>query len=155
MSISVRKYREDDSLELLKLFNRTIHTVNINDYNSTQVNAWAPKERDLDEWCQSLSNREVFIIEVDQEIAGFSDLELDGHIDRFYISSEHIGQGVGEKLYLEIEKCAKSHAIQKLFLEASITAKPFFLKMGFEMIEKQVVTLRGVNFINYRMCKYI
>lgn len=49
MSISIRKYREDDSLELLKLFNKTIHTVNINDYNSTQVNAWAPNDRDLNE----------------------------------------------------------------------------------------------------------
>ncbi|MFG1494868.1 GNAT family N-acetyltransferase [Halobacteriovorax sp. ZH4_bin.1] len=155
MSISIRKYREDDSLELLKLFNKTIHTVNINDYNSTQVNAWAPNDRDLNEWRDSFSSREVFIIEVDQVIAGFSDIELNGHIDRFYISSDHIGQGVGEKLYLEIEKCAKSYAIQKLFLEASITAKPFFLKMGFEIMNKQVVTLRGVDFINYRMCKYI
>ena len=36
-------------------------------------------------------------------------------------------------------------------LEASITARPFFESQGFAMVTPQVVVLRRVEFVNYRM----
>lgn len=50
---------------------------------------------------------------------------------------------------------AQRLGIARLFTEASITARPFFESQGFVVLTEQVVTLRGVDFINYRMEKKI
>ena len=41
--------------------------------------------------------------------------------------------------------------LARLFTEASITARPFFEALGFRVLAPQVVTCRGVEFVNYRM----
>ena len=41
--------------------------------------------------------------------------------------------------------------VLRIPVEASITAKSFFEAHGFTVIASQVVTLRGVDFVNYRM----
>jgi putative acetyltransferase len=50
-----------------------------------------------------------------------------------------------------IQSYARSMYLKRLYVEASITAKPFFEKRGFQLMEKQTVVLRGVEFINYKM----
>ncbi|GAL29147.1 hypothetical protein JCM19239_2738 [Vibrio variabilis] len=42
MSLSVRPAKEQDSEQLLELYRQTIRTVNCNDYNKMQIDAWAP-----------------------------------------------------------------------------------------------------------------
>jgi putative acetyltransferase len=39
----------------------------------------------------------------------------------------------------------------RLFAEVSTTARPFFEANGFVVLAPQVVTVRGVDFVNYRM----
>jgi hypothetical protein len=39
--------------------------------------------------------------------------------------------------------------------QASITAKPFFLHMGFKIISEQQVERRGETFVNYAMEKFL
>ncbi len=41
----IRKYRNEDCGQILKLFYDTVHTVNRRDYSEEQVNAWAPDGR--------------------------------------------------------------------------------------------------------------
>lgn len=151
--MKVRRFQPTDSAELAKLFFDTIHAVNSKDYNQLQLNAWAPENRDLRQWQKSFNNKHAYVIEVDSIIAGFGEIEDDGHIDRFYISSKFIAKGLGRILYKELEIYGKSKRMDYLYVEASITAQPFFKKMGFETIKQQVVTLRGVEFINYSMKK--
>jgi len=67
------------------------------------------------------------VSEENQRVIGFAQLENNGHIDCFYVAHDFINKGVGSKLLLEIEGRAKLLNITKLFTEASITAKPFFL----------------------------
>jgi hypothetical protein len=46
---------------------------------------------------------------------------------------------------------AQRLGVARLFTEASITARPFFESQGFVVLTPQVVTLRGAEFVNYRM----
>lgn len=80
-------------------------------------------------------------------------MENNGHIDCFYVAYDFINKCVGSKLLCEIEERAKLLNISRLFTEASVTAKPFFLKKGFEVVKRQIVELRGVKFKNYVMEK--
>jgi N-acetylglutamate synthase-like GNAT family acetyltransferase len=53
-----------------------------------------------------------------------------------------------------IEKEAKEKLLPRIYAEVSITAKPFFITKGFEVVKQQTVQIRGVNLINFIMEKH-
>jgi putative acetyltransferase len=62
---------------------------------------------------------------------------------------------VGSQIYRAIETKAVELPVNRLFTEASITAKPFFQRKGFSVLKEQQVTRRGETFINYVMEKFL
>ena len=46
---------------------------------------------------------------------------------------------------------ARRQGIARLFVEASLTARPFFERYGFTELARQTVVCRGVEMDNYRM----
>lgn len=151
--MNLRMLRTEDFNELATLFHQSIRRISAKDYSEEQVKAWAPDERDLKEWALSFNNKIVFIADKDKKIAGFGELEQNGHIDRFYVHPDYAGTGVGKFIYQGLEAEAKRMKLPMIFVEASITAKPFFEKMGFAMTLKQTVYRKEVAFINYKMTK--
>ena len=148
----IRIYEIADTKEIMKLFYDTIHEVNIHDYTEEQVAAWAPANMDIEVWIKSLGSKFTYVAEEDK-IIGFGELEANGHIDRFYCHKDFQRKGVGKKILEQIELKAHSLGVEKLFTEASITAKPFFESQGFIVIKKQEVERRGQKLINFVMEK--
>jgi GNAT superfamily N-acetyltransferase len=68
--------------------------------------------------------------------SGFAELESDGHIDYFYCDHEYVRKGVGRKLYEAVEIEAKRLQLPRLHAAVSVTANPFFLRMGFEVLKE-------------------
>ncbi|MEG4341115.1 GNAT family N-acetyltransferase [Microcoleus sp. D3_18_C2] len=151
----IRTYEIGDTQQIVKLFYDTIHEVNIRDYTQAQVDAWAPADMDIESWTKSLSSKFTFVAEEGEKIAGFGELEANGHIDRFYCHKNFQRQGVGRLILKQIESKAQDLGINKLFAEVSITARPFFESQGFIAIRKQEVESRGQKFINFAMEKNI
>jgi putative acetyltransferase len=149
----IRIYEIADTKEIMKLFYDTIHEVNIHDYTEEQVAAWAPANMDIEVWIKSLGSKFTYVAEEDK-IIGFGELEANGHIDRFYCHKDFQRKGVGKKILEQIELKAHSLGVEKLFTEASITAKPFFESQGFIVIKKQEVERRGQKLINFVMEKH-
>ncbi|PHM09779.1 GNAT family N-acetyltransferase [Nostoc sp. 'Peltigera malacea cyanobiont' DB3992] len=150
--MKIRIYEIADTKEIMKLFYDTIHEVNIHDYTKEQVAAWAPANMDIEVWIKSLGSKFTYVAEEDK-IIGFGELEANGHIDRFYCHKDFQRKGVGKKILEQIELKANSLGVEKLFTEASITAKPFFESQGFIVIKKQEVERRGQKLINFVMEK--
>ena len=46
----IREYRTEDRDALVQLFVETVHQVNARDYTPAQLDAWAPREQDLERW---------------------------------------------------------------------------------------------------------
>ncbi len=88
-------------------------------------------------------------------IAGFGELEADGHIARFFCHKDFQRQGVGSQILNQIEAKAKSLGLRRLFVEASLTARPFFEKRGFQTIYREEVERRGQTLIRFQMEKSI
>lgn len=149
----IRKFHQTDAIPLAELFYNTMRIVNLGDYTQEQVEAWAPQKRDLDTWSRSFSDKNVFVADDNGVHAGFGEIKDNGYIDRFYIAQQYIGRGVGKTIYQTIEDYARAKNIDKIFVEASITAKPFFIKMGFIEINEQLVLLRGIKIKNFYMEK--
>lgn len=151
--LRIREYRAADSDSLAALFFRTIHTVNLGDYSQAQVDAWAPADRDLKAWAARFEGRHTFVAEVGQALAGFAELDPSGYVDRFYVSADFVGRGVGKELYRELERKALCLGLSRIHLEASITARAFFEKQGFRVEREQTVRPRGVAMSNFVMEK--
>ena len=149
--VTLRPYRRDDAPALLALFRDTIRRVNSRDYSPAQIAAWASDDIDTVSWFGRFTGRCVPVAEEAGHPVGFAELEPDGHIDRVYISADHQRRGIGRQLLAAVMVEARRVGLVRLFTEASITARPFFESQGFVVLNPQVVTCRGVEFVNYRM----
>jgi putative acetyltransferase len=86
-------------------------------------------------------------------IAGFSDLEPDGHIDMLYVHPDFQRRGVARALLQHVEQIARAMGLRRLYTEASLTARSAFEAMGFRVIVPQTVSVHGESMTNYRMEK--
>ena len=150
----IRKYKPEDCRTLSRLFYHTVHTVNAKDYSQEQLKAWATGEVDLEKWNQSFLGHHTFVAvetTADQErILGFGDIDDSGYLDRLYVHKDYQGKGIGKALCQELESAVKS---KNLSTHASVTARPFFEKLGYRVIKKQQVERQGILLCNYVMEK--
>ncbi|MDR5753647.1 MULTISPECIES: GNAT family N-acetyltransferase [unclassified Caballeronia] len=149
--IEVRPYRPSDLDAIIDLFLRSVREVAARDYDRWQVDAWAQADRD--EWSVKRMSRPTWVAMSGTSLAGFADLESDGHLDMMFVHPAHQGAGVASALLAQVEASARERGIARLHAEASITARPFFERRGFRVIAAQVVHVRGADFKNFRMEK--
>ncbi len=149
----IRLYTAKDLDGLIRLFHASVHRIAIKDYTEDQVKAWAPDEADRERWASRRASRPTWVAEIDGALAGFTDLEPDGHVDMMFVHPDHQGRGVAGALLRQVEAEAARLRLDRLFTEASITARPFFERKGFRVITPQTVSVRGQDMTNYRMEK--
>jgi putative acetyltransferase len=154
-AINIRLFQESDAEQIANLFHETVRQINIVDYSIEQVNAWAPDNIYFRGWAKVCANRFTYVAEIEGLIVGFGELETSGHIDCFYCHKDYQKMGIGKSIYAAIEAKARELKISVLYVEASITAKPFFLRLGFQTVKQQEVECRGQIFINYKMEKLL
>lgn len=143
----IRPYRTEDCPALAELFYHTVHTVNAGDYTKAQLDAWATGTLDLAAWDRSfLAHYSLVAVEAGQ-IVGFGDIDATGYLDRLYVHRDRQGEGVGSALCDRLERAVQG----RIVTHASITARPFFEKRGYRVIQRQSVERRGVFLINYIM----
>ena len=87
-------------------------------------------------------------------IAGFSDLEPDGHIDMLYVHPDFQRRGVARALLKHVEEAAQTSGLRRLYTEASITARPIFETTGFDSCATGCYR-PGQSMTNYRMEKWL
>lgn len=115
---------------------------------------WAPESSlEPTSWAKKFEQTKPFVATINNQIVGFAEFELDGHIDCFYCHHQWIGYGIGSALITAIFEKAKQKMISRIFVDVSITARPFFEKQGFLVTKEQTVIVKGVQLINYKMEK--
>jgi putative acetyltransferase len=152
-AVSIRRYLPTDAPALASLFRASVRDIASRDYSASQVRAWASCVVDEGQFGQTCESKSTWVAEVEARIAGFSDLEPDGHIDMLYIHPDFQRRGVARALLMHVEEAARTSGLRRLYTEASITARPVFEAMGFRTIVPQTVTVQGESMTNYRMEK--
>lgn len=153
--LSIRRYRTEDAPILWTLFYHTVRVINRRDYTELQVSAWAPSDFDLNSWQRTMDAIQPYIAEIEGQVVGYCDLQSDGLIDHFFCHHEYQGQGIGRDLMSFLFSQAKVQGIERLYSEVSITARPFYEKMGFTVKVQQRAEVRGETLTNFMMEKYI
>ena len=149
----VRDYRRGDAEPICRLFYETVRTVNLAHYSPEQVRAWAPEVPDPDAWHGRMSGRHTLVADEGGEVVGFAELEEDGHLDMLYCRKDAVGRGVGSGLYAAVEERARGLGVGRISTEASITARPFFVRRGFTVLRRNTVLRGGIELTNFSMEK--
>lgn len=145
MNVKLRRYREADVQQILNLFNETIQHVNNKDYTQGQLAKWYQLSPDYKEWTQRFLQSITYVATIDNQIVGFGNRKSN-LIDCLYVDYRFVGQGIGAKL-LKVLLVGQGHCE----VYASITAKPFFEKFGFQVV-KEIRNKRGNEILmNYYM----
>lgn len=147
----IRAYCKKDAATLAQLYFDTVHTVAAADYTPAQLDAWVAVPPEAESWAASFEGRCCLVAELDGEIVGFADMDLDsGYLDRLYVHKDYQRQGIATALCDALEAQA---AGMHLTVEASITARPFFEQCGWQVVKKQTLCRDGVQLENYWMEK--
>lgn len=149
----LRLYKSEDCKEIIELFYNTVHTINIRDYNEAQVNVWAPKDIDSALWNCTLLEHYSIVCEKEGIIIGFGDIDKSGYLDRLYVHKDYQRCGVAAKIVETLEGYAKENNVSVITTDASITAKAFFERRGYEVIREQIVERKGQILKNFKMSK--
>jgi putative acetyltransferase len=149
---SVKRYEPSDAQATIEIFLRAIREVASKDYSPEQVAAWA-KVDDPQIWAQYRANRPTWLAMDGSTSIGFTDLKSDGCLDMMFVSPDYQGKGVASLLLATVENMARKQGFQRIFTEASLTARPFFERKGFVVVTAQRVEKRGQILPNFLMEK--
>lgn len=150
---SMRHYREGDHEALADIFTRAVHETASADYDAAQRAAWAPLPPDLDWWWARCELKRPFIGTVGDAIAGFLELDPDGHIDCAYVSPAFARRGVMTLLLTHAETVCRAFGLERMYAEVSITACPIFERQGFLRLSGNEARRGGLVLINHLMEK--
>ena len=153
--VKVRLYRPRDLSDLMVLFRDSVHRIARRDYTGAQLAAWAPADLDRGAWARRIEANYALVAEEKGVPVGFAELTEGGHLDMLFVAPDRQRRGVARALLRAIEAQAAHREKRGLTTDASRTAKPFFLKAGFRLVEAQEVQRRGVAIQNFRMEKEI
>lgn len=147
----IRVFQHSDHIAIAEIFTAAIHEIASECYSPEQCLAWSAREPNYDHWRRRCELKRPFVAVIDSSIAGFLELDPDGHIDCAYINPKYKRQGIMTALVNHAVHTCFAFNIRRVYVEASICAKPMFEKVGFSVIRKQTVSIRGVELINYKM----
>jgi putative acetyltransferase len=154
--VRVRSYKSADAAETLRIFHNAVTVTAAADYTPEQVAAWAQiDKRDLGGWDRAMLARESYVALIGEDIAGFSDVSVDGYVDMMFVSPRFARRGVARNLLTYLEALAQGNSAKRLSANVSITARPFFEAMGFRVETEQHPVTGGVIMTNFHMTKEI
>lgn len=150
---AIREVHPADLDAMIELFRASVRVVARRDYTHEQVIAWAPDNIDRRDWLTRWADSRGWGAEIEGTLAGFCILGLGGHLDMMFTHPAYQGRGVATALLRRAEQFARESGIDHLHTEASITARPFFERRDFRLIAARTVSLRGQDFVSFRMEK--
>ena len=145
----IREYQSSDCKELTELFYNTVHTVNTKDYTKEQLDVWATGQVDLKKWNQSLQEHFSIVAVEYGIIVGFGDIDRTGYLDRLFVHLDYQGKGIATAICNHLESAVQANIVT----HASITARPFFEKRGYNVVKEQQVERQGIFLTNFIMIK--
>lgn len=137
--------------EITSLFRDTIQTVNTKDYSPQEIEAWSKGADNIDNWVRRIDEHYFLLVRIQNILVGMASIDDNGYLDVIYIHHKHQGLGIAKSLLAKMIERAKSLGLTKITSDVSITAKPFFLYKGFEIVNPQLILCRGVVLRNYNV----
>ncbi|TWT36662.1 putative N-acetyltransferase YafP [Posidoniimonas corsicana] len=150
-NFSIRRYAAGDETAIASIFCRAIHEVAVGDYTPEQCLAWSGRRPNVEHWRERCRRKRPFVAEVEGRVAGFCELDPDGHIDCLYVDPDFMRRGIASGLIRRAIDAARAAGVDRVYVEASLTARPVFERAGFRVVAQQSVQVGDQRLVNFRM----
>lgn len=151
--LSIRPYQPADAAGLSVLYERAVRQLGARDYSGAQIEAWASLAPSAEALDGRMRDGRFRLVAVTDDIAGFIDVEPDGHIDLLYVAPAAAGCGVARTLLETAAALAPLSGAVRLYAEASETARPVFERLGFSVMARRDFAVAGVAIHNWAVEK--
>jgi putative acetyltransferase len=148
MEVVLREAVPDDAPRVRDLHLASIEALGPQAYSDEQVAAWA-HERDPAEYPIETAETYALVAERVDRLVGFGWLKpetddyleaaVDGEITALYVHPSVARQGVGTRLYTELEAEARRQGVDSLGLWASRNAVPFYEAQGYRRVTDHTI----------------
>ncbi|MBE7701790.1 GNAT family N-acetyltransferase [Oerskovia sp. Sa1BUA8] len=147
----LRAYDDSDADATLGVFLRAVRVTARADYTPEQIAAWASDDIPIDVWAAKRLLVDTVVAVEGDEVLGFSDVDERGYIDMMFVDPAVTRRGVATALLGRVTEIAREQGADELTTYASLTARPFFEKHGFVVVEEREPVLRGISLTNFSM----
>jgi GNAT superfamily N-acetyltransferase len=147
----IRIFQHGDHVAIAEIFSRAVHEIASQVYSREQCLAWSDIAPNYDHWKRRCELKRPFVFIKEAVIAGFLELDPDGHIDCAYVHPDHQRKGVASALVRHAVETCFAFGIDRVHVEASICAHPMFEKAGFKTLSRALATIKGMELLNFRM----
>lgn len=147
----IRIFQHGDHVAIAEIFTRAIHEIASAVYTPEQCLAWSGRMPDPEHWKRRCELKRPFVAEIDGRIAGFLELDPDGHIDCAYVHPEFQRRGIMTRMVEHAVRTCFDFNLERVHVEASLVARPLFEKCGFQVVRDQIVDIGGVLLRNHLM----
>lgn len=147
--IIIRTFNEKYIDDLINIFILSIKNTCNNDYSNEQIEAWLSSINKAN-WIVMFKNNYTLIAFKDNTPIGFGDISNNNYLNMLYVHPKYQNRGIATLICDILEQKANN----EITVDASITAKNFFLKRDYMIIKKQTVYRKGIAINNFKMLKH-
>jgi GNAT superfamily N-acetyltransferase len=99
-------------------------------YSAEQITRWTSGEP-TERWADIVEHGFYVARDGGDAVAtGMLTTEI-GQIDAIFVRPSHMGRGIGQRMMTFLETLALEHGLDKLILESTLNAAPFYRRCGF------------------------
>ena len=131
-TITIRAAVAADVTAVARLIERAVRVSNVADYEQETIElivANFTPER----FAQKMAQRDVFVGLMEEVLVGTVSLGGD-KLHSLFVDPPRQGQGIGRRLVGHLERHAINRGVAELRVSSSITARPFYEKLGYELL---------------------
>jgi putative acetyltransferase len=137
--LTVRELRPDEVPTFLEIHHAAVHGLAAGHYAQAILDKWSPpiREEGVERVRANRDGEIRLIAELDGHPVGIGALvPHKSELRACYVVPSAARKGVGTALVREIERMAIERGVTRLHLDASVNAEPFYLAMGYEVLER-------------------
>jgi len=149
----IRKAESKDTERIWEIHNNSVRALCQPDYSKEQIEAWAG-HRMPEDYRQRILGGHFYAAEMDGSIVGYARYSpKTTELCSIFIDPLAARRGVGKALVDLIFEDAGAQGLTHLWLDASLTAVPFYQAVGFSTVEETTHDFSGVGLECIRMTK--
>jgi putative acetyltransferase len=144
----IRPAMIDDAQGMKELHDRAVMELCKDDYTLDQLIDWVSKSP-LEKYVWRLERQRIFIAEIEEQMVGFVRwLPDEKMLCSICVEPAFARQGIATQLMKYVYKDARILQVADLWLEASLTAIPFYESLGWEQTEELIDdALQGMKMV--------
>jgi len=151
--VNLRPYLQEDLEAVASVYRDAVTGLGPQGYDAAQVAVWASFAEDRRTFGDRLADGLTVVAEDEEGVAAFGQLHPAGHIEFLYCAPRAARRGFATAIYAWLELQALQSGDFALTTDASRVSRPFFEKMGFDVVEAEYVERSGVTLERFRMRK--